>query len=199
MKYEYEAVSGDQSLFDMVGGSEGYSCILLNKKTASLFASNLAPRLDDSSYHLLAERKVKEKYIPKAGDVFAIINQSLDHSELLCLKSNLFGVAFEYLDGEIGHFDSISTSAHFEFIRKHEDKAANPVNFTSEKYVPRVGDIFAIKNKMGEISPIVFVASSVGINSVIVNPLLESVTGSSNKTIYFSDADFLFLKRPSTK
>ena len=133
MKKKFEAVSGDQSLFDLLNAEDHH--ILVVRSGNGIYASEI----NCFDRNVIAERRPVPKYIPKAGDVFAMINQKYDHGELLCLKSNDKGIAFEYLEDEKGHFDSVSTSAEFLFIR------SQPV----ERYVPEVGDFIAIKKKDG--------------------------------------------------
>lgn len=190
MKYEYEAVSGNQEIFkhDKLGNS--HTASVSNEGELHFWRTNLKVFGD-----IIAERKVTEKYIPKAGDFFRIAGKALEHGECLCLKSNDCGVAFEYLDDEIGHFDSISTSVSFKFIRNSDDKAANPVNFTSEKYVPRVGDQFVARDLESNYNTGVILCEKVSSSQVIGKTIHKTTL-----TIDLSEScEFILIHRPSTK
>lgn len=202
MKYEYEAVSGDQNLFDALNSDPSHNVVFLGENL--MYSTDNTVGRSRTIFKIIAERKVTEKYIPKAGDVFEIIDHCFDHGELLCLKSNDGGIAFEYLNKEEGHFDSISVSAKFLFIRKHDDKAANPVNFISEKYVPRVGDIFAVSSKDdGQFNPNVFhCILNVGrVGRGFDNYIDAKCDNNSNvfASFHVDMNDFHLIHRPSTK
>lgn len=75
-KVEFEAVSGDQSLFDLVGAKDDDLYIVRNAKMSGIYAAN--QELMDKHHYwqkgkVLASRKVKEKpYIPEVGHTYKL-------------------------------------------------------------------------------------------------------------------------------
>lgn len=68
-KIEFEAVSGDQSLFDLVGANNKDMVIVKSMLNRAIFAMTKS----SPEYTILAERKVKEKsYIPEVGHTYKL-------------------------------------------------------------------------------------------------------------------------------
>lgn len=64
---KFTAVSGDQSLFDLVGASDNELYIVKASTTNAIYADYL------KAGNVIAERKpYVEKYVPKVGDVFTV-------------------------------------------------------------------------------------------------------------------------------
>ena len=113
-KQKFTAVSGDQSLFDLVGAAyDEYHIIKRGRCVLSVCYITPADLV-------IAERKpYVEKYIPAAGDNF-FINHRGDfgkaHGLLRCVESNHKGLCFQYLCGDQrGCYDSVRI--HADFIR----------------------------------------------------------------------------------
>lgn len=193
MKYDYEALSGNQELFKHNADGTVHTISLDENCNVLFWRSGVENVRGD----IIAERKVTEKYIPKDGDVFRIVDKANDNGELLCLKSSDSGVAFEYLEGGSGVFNAVSTSFTFKFIRKHDDKAANPVNFTSEKYVPRPGDIFAVKGSLSFFKCSGFEQIMV-FDTYNITIMADSTCG-NHRDVRMKDCEFFLIHRPSTK
>ena len=89
-KIEFEAVSGDQSLFDLVGADDKDKVIVKSLHSKAVFA--MAEPL--AEYTVLAERRVKEKpYIPEVGHTYKISYSGCVYSEVyVCLFVDQFSV-----------------------------------------------------------------------------------------------------------
>lgn len=112
-KIEFEAVSGDQSLFDLVGADSQDIVVVKLDNVKSI----LALREKSFGDNIIAERKVKEKpYIPEVGHTYKL---SKEHSDIFaCVFVDKDGVVWSTCDGNmIGHNSSFILSTDVKFIR----------------------------------------------------------------------------------
>ena len=65
---KFEAVSGDQGLFELVGASDDDTYIIRFKEGKTIGSYHSI--IDWSGVEVIAERKTIKKYIPKVGDLF---------------------------------------------------------------------------------------------------------------------------------
>lgn len=87
-KIEFEAVSGDQSLFDLVGAKDDDLFIVRNANLNGIYAT----KYPVTSSRVLAERKVKEKpYIPEVGHIYKLSKEC----------TNVFSCVFVDNEGDV--------------------------------------------------------------------------------------------------
>lgn len=93
-KVEFEAVSGDQSLFDLVGADSQDIVVVKLDNVKSI----LALREKSFGDNIIAERKVKEKpYIPEVGHTYKL---SKEHSDIFaCVFVDNEGDVWSTCDG----------------------------------------------------------------------------------------------------
>lgn len=123
---KFEAVSGDQSLFDLVDAYD-YQSMIVKCKGGIYSTTNNS--LGDE---VIAERKPIEKYVPKVGDEFKPDGSALEYK---CVFIDKNGVVYGENDGELNWW-----SDKWAFTKI--DRSPNPVNMVEEKWVPNVGDRF---------------------------------------------------------
>lgn len=133
MKYEYEAVSGDQSLFDIVNAYDFHTMIVRYKGCIYSTDINAAPD------EVIAERKVKEVKLPVVGDIAININSDCIYKVSYVSKSD---VVLEVEDGSCFSMKYSGFDSNYNII--DQSKQPNPVNMVEEKWVPDVGDKFKL-------------------------------------------------------
>lgn len=119
-KIEFEAVSGDQSLFDLVGAKDDDLYIVRNAKMSGIYAAN--QELMDKHHYwqkdkVLASRKVKEKpYVPEVGHTYKL--SGLFKGDFICVFIDDSGVIWSTCGGTMYHHipDSLSFNT-IKFIR----------------------------------------------------------------------------------
>lgn len=135
MKYEYEAVSGDQSLFDLVDAYDFHCQVVKCKGGIYSTASN---SLNDE---VIAERKVSEVKLPVVGDECESLHDRF-HDCIVAYTND------KYLTLEFADKSLISKSIkefYFNYRVIDQSKRPNPVNMVEEKWVPKVGDKFRVR------------------------------------------------------
>ena len=147
---KFTAVSGDQSLFDLVWADDRDLYIIRSKSGKTLGAYHTI--VDWDGVDVIAERKpYVEKYVPKVGDEFKVrvsiskigVEAPQDESIFKCIfidekenvwahdKSNkVYGLQNDYCQ-----FTKI-------------DRSPNPVNMVVSTQIPRVGERFKIDREM---------------------------------------------------
>lgn len=131
-KYEYEAVSGDQSLFDIVNAYDFHTMIVRYK--GCIYSTDINAATDE----VIAERKVKEVKLPVVGDKYNCLYANPHICTVVYLNDKYVTVEFD--DG------SCSSKKMEDFFYEHtiidQSKQTNPVNMAEDKWVPKVGDNF---------------------------------------------------------
>lgn len=142
MKYEYEAVSGDQGLFDITSADFDDNVVI---KIAGIRA--IASRKGDFDKSLIiAERKVKEVKLPVVGDELLFTTVSADYRYQV-IAINEKSIAVLVMEGvNKGCYDSFNISALNECTIIDQSKQPNPVNMVEDKWIPDVGDYFKVDN-----------------------------------------------------
>lgn len=112
-KIEFEAVSGDQSLFDLVGADDKDRVIVKSLLSKAIFA--MADALTE--YTILAERKLKEKpYIPEVGHTYKL--SGIFDGEFTCVFVDDGGRIWSTCGGSMfSHDPDNITSRTIQFIR----------------------------------------------------------------------------------
>ena len=94
---KFTAVSGDQSLFDLVGASDDELYVVKASTTNAIYAHHL------NAGNVIAERKPYiEKYVPKVGDVFYI--SEFARQDFTCLFIDKNGYIHSSCEGRMHIF-----------------------------------------------------------------------------------------------
>lgn len=140
MKYEYEAVSGDQSLFDFID-NELCAVVMVNIPSMSLRFANYKDYFGKDN-KIIAERKVKQAKLPVVGDKL-IFSGFTSEYRYQVVAINEKSVSVLNLNGiNEGHYDSFNISALDKCTIIDQSKQPNPVNMVEEKWFPEKGDRF---------------------------------------------------------
>ena len=139
MKYEYEAISGDQSLFELVGAKPHHGFILKMFGDAGNIITSAEKLV--SGWESLAERKVKELNLPVVGDKC----ESLHNKAYDCIVAytNEKYLTLEFSD------KSLTSKSIKDFYLSYkiidQSKQPNPVNMVEGKWVPGLQEKFKVE------------------------------------------------------
>lgn len=138
MKYEYEAVSGDQSLFELVDAYDYQSMIV--KCKGGIYSTTNNSLRDE----VIAERKVKEVRLPVVGDRCSSMYAKPHNCTVVYINDKY--VTVEYDDG------SCVSKKFKDFFYEHtiidQSKQPNPVNMVEDRWVPELGDKFKVSSSV---------------------------------------------------
>lgn len=170
MKYEYEAVSGDQSLFDLVGAKNQHGFILkMNGDAGNIITS--ASKLT-TGWEPLAERKVKEVKLPVVGD---LVRNKKGNKRVVVYV----GFKVTALEDDDGYVYTATTKTFFDYYTIiDQSKQPNPVNMVEEKWIPSVGTLFYVHG-----SNIVYRCVEVG-NSFVLGREIFSMRSNSFSSLH---------------
>lgn len=144
MKYEYEAVSGDQSLFESVDAYDFHTMIVRYKGCIYSTDDNTTKE------EIIAVRKVKEVKLPVVGDELLFATVNLDYRYKV-IAINDKSIAVLVIEGvNKGYYDSFNISSLDKCTIIDKSKKPNSVNMVEEKWVPEVGDRFRVEGMISD-------------------------------------------------